>query len=116
MVIYVLEDGETWSGAPCVAVEVDEKQLSRIEGGDKVRNVIPDWDQEKTASSTAEFVYSILSDDEGISTESFDKLLAMLHDLQAHDLTRVLMQNCQTADDRFFLPQRFFKQEKTNGV
>jgi hypothetical protein len=45
VVIYVLEDGETYSGEPTVAVEVTSDQLDRIEGGEKVYNVIPDWDR-----------------------------------------------------------------------
>ncbi|MBW1854972.1 MAG: hypothetical protein JRJ00_09890 [Deltaproteobacteria bacterium] len=42
-IIYVLEDGETYSGEPTVAVEVTEAELEEIENGSKVYNVIPDW-------------------------------------------------------------------------
>lgn len=43
-IIYVLEDGETYSGEPTRAVEVTQGQLAEIENGAKVYNVIPDWD------------------------------------------------------------------------
>ncbi len=43
VVIYVLEDGETYSGAPAIAVEVTQWELDRIEGGEKVYNVVHDW-------------------------------------------------------------------------
>ena len=38
--IYVLEDGETWSSVPPVPVRVTKEQLDRIEGGEKVRDVV----------------------------------------------------------------------------
>jgi len=43
-VIYVLEDGETYSGEPTRAVEVTQEQLDEIEDGAKVSYVVPDWD------------------------------------------------------------------------
>lgn len=43
MTIYVLEDGETYSGEPAIPVEVTPEQLERIQGGEKVYNVVPDW-------------------------------------------------------------------------
>jgi len=42
--IYVLEDGETYSGEPTRAVEVTQEQLEEIENGAKVSCVVPDWD------------------------------------------------------------------------
>ena len=42
-IIYVLEDGETYSGEPTVAVQVTQEQLEQIENGSKVYNVVPDW-------------------------------------------------------------------------
>ena len=42
-VIYVLEDGETYSGEPAVAVEVTDEELEEIECGSKVYNVVPNW-------------------------------------------------------------------------
>ena len=42
--IYVLEDGETYSGEPAVAVEVTEEELEEIQNGSKVYNVVPDWE------------------------------------------------------------------------
>ena len=43
--IYVLDDGETYSGTPPVPVEVTQSEMERIESGEKVYNVIPDWDR-----------------------------------------------------------------------
>jgi hypothetical protein len=43
-VIYVLEDGETYSGEPTVAVQVTREELEEIENGSKVYNVVPDWE------------------------------------------------------------------------
>jgi hypothetical protein len=43
-IIYVLEDGETYSGEPTRAVEVTQEQLEEIEDGSKVSYVVPDWD------------------------------------------------------------------------
>ncbi len=42
-IIYVLEDGETYSGEPAVAVEVTSEELEEIECGAKVYNIVPDW-------------------------------------------------------------------------
>ncbi len=42
-VIHVLEDGETYSGEPTVAVQVTRDELEEIENGSKVYNVVPDW-------------------------------------------------------------------------
>ncbi len=42
-VIYVLEDGETYSGEPAVALPVSGDELARIESGEKIYNVVPDW-------------------------------------------------------------------------
>ena len=42
--IYVLEDGETWTMDEPLAVSVTGEQLSFIESGSKVSQVIPDWD------------------------------------------------------------------------
>jgi len=43
-VIYVLEDGETYSGEPTIAVKVSDAELEEIENGSKVYNVVPDWE------------------------------------------------------------------------
>ena len=44
-IIYVLEDGETYQGGgPPVALAVDDDELDRIVGGEKIYNVVPDWD------------------------------------------------------------------------
>jgi len=43
--IYVLEDGETYTAEEPTPVRVTKAQLQRIEGGEKVHNVIPDWDR-----------------------------------------------------------------------
>ena len=42
-VIYVLEDGETYSGEPAVALSVSADELDRICSGEKIYNVVPDW-------------------------------------------------------------------------
>ena len=44
MLIYVLDDGETWTLSEPTAVAITPEQLDRIEGGEKVYQVIPDWD------------------------------------------------------------------------
>ena len=41
--IYVLEDGETYSGEPAVALSVSEDELDKISSGEKIYNVVPDW-------------------------------------------------------------------------
>jgi hypothetical protein len=43
-VIHVLEDGETYSGEPTIAVKVSDAELEEIENGSKVYNVVPDWE------------------------------------------------------------------------
>ena len=43
-IIYVLEDGETYQGGEePVALAVDDDELDRIVGGEKIYNVVPDW-------------------------------------------------------------------------
>tara|TARA_Y100001973_G_C5172366_1_gene319848 strand:+ start:806 stop:991 length:186 start_codon:yes stop_codon:yes gene_type:complete len=42
-VLYVLEDGETYSGEPAVALSVSGEELERIVSGEKIYNVVPDW-------------------------------------------------------------------------
>jgi hypothetical protein len=42
-VVYVLEDGETYSGEPAVALPVSSEELERINAGEKIYNVVPDW-------------------------------------------------------------------------
>ena len=43
MIIYVLDDGETWTLSEPTPLAVTVDQLTRIEGGEKVYNVLPDW-------------------------------------------------------------------------
>mgnify|MGYP003154622824 CR=1 FL=1 len=45
MIIYVLDDGETYTTAEPTPVAVTPAQLTRIEGGEKVYQVLPDWDR-----------------------------------------------------------------------
>jgi len=45
MIIYVLDDGETYTLTEPTPVAVTLEQLDRIEGGEKVYQVIPDWDK-----------------------------------------------------------------------
>ena len=45
MIIYVLDDGATYTLAKPTPIAVTLEQLDRIEGGEKVYQVIPDWDK-----------------------------------------------------------------------
>lgn len=45
MIIYVLDDGETYTISEPTPVAVTPEQLTRIESGEKVYQVIPDWDK-----------------------------------------------------------------------
>ena len=45
MLIYVLDDGETWTLSEPTAVAITPEQLTRIEGGEKFYHVVPDWDE-----------------------------------------------------------------------
>ena len=45
MIIYVLDDGETYTISEPTPVSVTPEQLTRIEGGEKVYQVMPDWDK-----------------------------------------------------------------------
>ncbi len=46
MIVYVLDDGETWTLAEPTAAIITDEQLTRLEGGEKFYHVVPDWDQE----------------------------------------------------------------------
>ncbi len=43
MIIYVLDDGETYTLAKPIEIAVTPEQLTRIESGEKVYQVVPDW-------------------------------------------------------------------------
>ena len=43
MIIFVLDDGETYTISEPTPVSVTPEQLTRIEGGEKVYSVVPDW-------------------------------------------------------------------------
>jgi len=45
MILYVLDDGETYTLDEPTPVAVTPEQLTRIEGGEKIYQVIPDWDK-----------------------------------------------------------------------
>lgn len=45
MLIYVLDDGETYTLDNPTPVAVTPEQLTRIEGGEKIYQVVPDWDE-----------------------------------------------------------------------
>tara|TARA_Y100001973_G_C5176028_1_gene321981 strand:+ start:1116 stop:1400 length:285 start_codon:yes stop_codon:yes gene_type:complete len=45
MIIYVLDDGETWTLSEPTAVAITDEQLTRIEGGEKVYSVVPNWSE-----------------------------------------------------------------------
>jgi len=57
---------------------------------------------------TEDFVLSVLNDDEGISLESFNKLIYMLSLMDMQDLLTTLDDNVKIQDDRVFLPSRYF--------
>ena len=48
MIIFVLDDGETWTLTEPTPVPVTAEQLARIEGGEKVYRVVPDWDEQQS--------------------------------------------------------------------
>jgi|TARA_R110001592_G_scaffold747_1_gene4017 hypothetical protein len=43
MLIYVLDDGETWTLSGPTPVAITPEQLTRLEGGEKFYHVVPDW-------------------------------------------------------------------------
>jgi hypothetical protein len=51
MIIYILDDGETWTMSEPTPISVTPEQLTRIEGGEKVYQVVPDWDKLHQACS-----------------------------------------------------------------
>ena len=44
MIMFVLDDGETYTLSEPIRLAVTPEQLTRIEGGEKVYQVVPDWD------------------------------------------------------------------------
>ena len=46
MIIYVLDDGETYTLAEPTAIAVTQDQLDQIEGGSKVYQIIPNWNDQ----------------------------------------------------------------------
>ena len=45
MIIYVMHGGETWTLNKPTPIVVTPEQLTRIEAGEKIYNLIPDWDK-----------------------------------------------------------------------
>ena len=45
MIIFVLDDGETWTLSEPTAVSITTEQLTRLEDGEKLYHVVPDWDE-----------------------------------------------------------------------
>ena len=43
MLMYVLDDGETYTLSEPIRLAVTPEQLTRIEGGEKIYQVVPDW-------------------------------------------------------------------------
>lgn len=43
MLIYVLDDGETWTLTKPTPIAVTPEQLTRIEADGNVYNAVPDW-------------------------------------------------------------------------
>mgnify|MGYP003115366219 CR=1 FL=1 len=56
MLIYVLDDGETWTLTEPTPVPVTAEQLARIEGGEKVYRVVPDWDEQQSDDAEDFFI------------------------------------------------------------
>ena len=54
----------------------------------------------------AAFVIALLDDDNGISEDAFDKLMAMLGKQGEADLWSWLDRNVDSADGRFWLPSK----------
>ena len=48
MLIYVLDDGETWTINDPTPVLVTDDELTRLEGGEKLYHIIPDWHDQPT--------------------------------------------------------------------
>lgn len=55
-----------------------------------------------------DFIYSILKDDEGISEESFDKLVVMLSKMKEYSLLHSINEHVDGCEGRVFLPKKFF--------
>ena len=43
MLIFVLDDGETYTLSEPIPIAVTPEQLTRIEGSEKIYNIFPDW-------------------------------------------------------------------------
>lgn len=116
MIMFVLDDGETWTLAEPTPVVVTPEQLSRIEGGEKVYNVVEDWAEQDVDWWLAtlpilDFVYSALSDDEGVSQETWHALRSMLQALGCKSLMTAVGRNVDGCDDRVFFPSKFEKKD-----
>ena len=46
MIIYVLDDGETWTINDPTPIAVTDDQLSRLQDGEKLYHVIPNWHEQ----------------------------------------------------------------------
>ena len=56
MIVYVLDDGETWTLSEPTAVAITPEQLTRIEGGEKFYHVVPDWDEQQSDDAEDFFI------------------------------------------------------------
>tara|TARA_R100000458_G_scaffold795_1_gene673 strand:- start:4003 stop:4263 length:261 start_codon:yes stop_codon:yes gene_type:complete len=56
MIIYVLDDGETWTLSEPTAVAITDEQLTRLEGGEKFYHVVPDWDEQQSDDAEDFFI------------------------------------------------------------
>ena len=48
MLIYVLDDGETWTINDPTPILVTDDELTRLEGGEKLYHILPDWHEQPT--------------------------------------------------------------------
>ena len=58
-----------------------------------------------------DFVMSTLDDDEGISLDSYSKLVLMLSLMDMKTFLTFLDDNIEIQDDRVFLPEQVFEEE-----
>ena len=74
-------------------------------------NVVEHWADQDVSLPILDFVYSALSDDEGVSQETWYALMPMLQALGCKSLMTAVGRNADGCDDRVFFPSRFEKKD-----